>query len=274
MLADTLMALPSLAGNTVVAAATTDAWEAAGQRFARLLGRGDPEQEQLAERRLAETREQLTGAEGADLEQARAALAERWAGRLADLLEEYPDAETDLRALIQEVQAALIASGYGEDDAYGPEHPETLAARGNLARWTGEAGDAAGARDQYAALLPTVERVSGPEHPATLAARDGLADWTGEAGDAAGARDQYAALLPIIERVSGPEHPATLAARGVLAAVTGFAGDAAGARDQYAALLPTVERVSGPEHPETLEARDSLAYWSQKTDGAEGRGEN
>ena len=150
MLADTLMALPSLAGNTVVAAATTDAWEAAGQRFARLLGRGDPEQEQLAERRLAETREQLTGAEGADLEQARAALAERWAGRLADLLEEYPDAEADLRTLIQEVQAALIASGYGEDDAYGPEHPETLAARGNLARWTGQAGDAAGARDQCA----------------------------------------------------------------------------------------------------------------------------
>jgi hypothetical protein len=232
MLADTLMALPSLAANTVVAAATTDAWEAAGQGFARLLGRGDPEQEQLAERRLAETREQLTGAEGADLEQARAALAERWAGRLADLLEEYPDAEADLRTLIQEVQAALIASGYGEDDAYGPEHPETLAARGVLAAVTGFAGDAAGARDQFAALLP------------------------------------------IIERVSGPEHPRTLAARGVLAAVTGFAGDAAGARDQYAALLPTVERVSGPEHPETLEARDSLAYWSQKTDGAEGRGEN
>ena len=47
----------------------------------------------------------------------------------------------------------------------GPEHPDTLAARGNLARWTGEAGDAAGARDQYAALLPVAERVSGPEHP-------------------------------------------------------------------------------------------------------------
>ncbi len=273
MLADTLMALASLAGNTVVAAATTDAWETAGQRFARLLGRGDPEQEQLAERRLAETREQLTGAEGADLERARAALAERWAGRLADLLEEYRDAEADLRALIQEVQAALIASGYGEDDAYGPEHPETLAACGDLARWTGEAGDAAGARDQYAALLPIIERVSGPEHPETLAARGVLAAVTGFAGDAAGARDQFAALLPTVERVSGPEHPRTLATRGNLVAFTGFAGDAAGARDQYAALLPTVERVSGPEHPETLEARDSLAYWSQKADGAEGRGE-
>ena len=108
MLAD-ILALASLAGNTVVAAATTDAWEAARRGFARLLGRGDPKQEHLAERRLAETREQLTGAEGADLEQARAALAERWAGRLADLLEEHSDAEADLRALVQQIQAALPA---------------------------------------------------------------------------------------------------------------------------------------------------------------------
>ena len=49
-----------------------------------------------------------------------------------------------------------------------PEHPDTLAARANLAYWTGKAGDAAGARDQYAALLPVLERVSGrraPGHP-------------------------------------------------------------------------------------------------------------
>ena len=36
------MALAALAGNTVVAAAVTDAWEAARRGFARLLGRGDP----------------------------------------------------------------------------------------------------------------------------------------------------------------------------------------------------------------------------------------
>ena len=50
----------------------------------------------------------------------------------------------------------------------GPEHPDTLTARGNLAAWTAEAGDTAGARDQFAALLPIRERVSGPEHPDTL----------------------------------------------------------------------------------------------------------
>ena len=57
----------------------------------------------------------------------------------------------------------------------GAEHPDTLTARGNLARWTGQAGDPAGARDQYAALLPVRERVSGAEHPDTLIARANLA---------------------------------------------------------------------------------------------------
>ena len=88
MLAEALTALASLAGNAVVAAATTDAWEAARRGFARLLGRGDPKQEQLAAGRLEETHKQLVGAAGADLDQARAAQAQRWAGRLADLLEE------------------------------------------------------------------------------------------------------------------------------------------------------------------------------------------
>ena len=90
------------------------------------------------------------------------------------------------------------------------------------------AGDAAGARDQYAALLPIRERVSGPEHPHTLTTRANLARFTGVAGDAAGARDQYAALLPIDERVSGPEHPDTLTTRSNLAYWTEQAGDGIG----------------------------------------------
>ena len=55
----------------------------------------------------------------------------------------------------------LIANARQEDDAYGAKHPSTLAARSR------EAGDAAAARDLYAALLPMRDRVSGPEHPDT-----------------------------------------------------------------------------------------------------------
>ena len=74
-------------------------------------------------------------------------------------------------------------------------------------------GDPARARDQFAALLPIVERVLGAEHRDTLAVRRELARWTGRAGDAAGARGQFAALLSVRERVLGPEHPDTLTTR-------------------------------------------------------------
>ena len=65
--------------------------------------------------------------------------------------------------------------------SWAPSTRDTLTARDNLARWTGEAGDAAGARDQFAALLPVRERVLGAEHPDTLTTRGNLARWTGEA---------------------------------------------------------------------------------------------
>ena len=139
--------------------------------------------------------------------------------------------------------AARPRAGPGRRAPGHPGHPR------HLARWTGQAGDAAGARDQYAALLPVRERVLGPEHPDTLTARGNLAHWTGEAGDAAGARDQYAALLPVASGSWAPSTRTPWPTRGNLAHWTGEAGDAAGARDQYAALLPVGERVSGPRAP-------------------------
>jgi hypothetical protein len=148
------------------------------------------------------------------------------------------------------------------EHTYGPEHPDTLKARGGLAHWAAQAGDPAAARDQLAGLVPVAERVLGPERPDTLWFRRELAWWTGEAGDAAAARDQYAALVPVCERVLGPEHSETLTVRQGLAAFTGRAGDAAAARDQSAALVPVYERVLGPEHSGTLGAQANLAGWT------------
>nr|WP_062342949.1 hypothetical protein [Herbidospora sakaeratensis] len=51
------------------------------------------------------------------------------------------------------------------------------------------AGDAAGARDQFAALLPIRERVQGAEHPDTLTDRDNLAYWARVAGKRAPTAD-------------------------------------------------------------------------------------
>jgi hypothetical protein len=43
----------------------------------------------------------------------------------------------------------------------GTEDPETLAARGDLATWTGLSGDPAAARDQFADLAPVCKRILG-----------------------------------------------------------------------------------------------------------------
>jgi hypothetical protein len=162
----------------------------------------------------------------------------------------------------------LIAAGYRDSPAYGAEHPATLAARADLAYFTGMAGDAVAARDLFAALLPIRQKVSGVEHPDTLKARANLARFTGRTGDAAAARDQYAALLPVRQKVSGPEDPHTLVDRGNLASWTGDAGDAAAARDQYAALLPVRQKLSGVEHPDTLAVRHNLARWTGRAGDA------
>jgi hypothetical protein len=107
---DVLMALAQFAGQTVAGAAITDVWEAVRGRFARLLGRGDARRTDAAERWLAQTREQLAAASGAELERAREAAAKRWAGRFADLLDEDPAVEAQLRALVEDVAAQLPAA--------------------------------------------------------------------------------------------------------------------------------------------------------------------
>jgi hypothetical protein len=113
---EVLMALAQFAGQTVAAAATTDVWEAVRGRFARLLGRGDARKTQVAEQWLAQTRQQLAATAGSGLEQIREALAERWAGRFADLLDEDSSVEAELRALVEEVAAQLPAGAVSAAD--------------------------------------------------------------------------------------------------------------------------------------------------------------
>jgi hypothetical protein len=273
MLGESLLTLATLAGRMVVATTSSGGQLLAEHEYVQLLGRGDPEQIELAERWLKETREQLSGGAGTNTELIRTVLAGRWAARWADLLEENPAAEPELRALVREREAEVPTelspepsdTASAEDTATtyaaGPEHPGALASRSEMAYSAGQAGDAAGARDQFAALLPVAERILGPEHPDTLAARASLAYWTGQAGNSLAARRQFAALLPVTERILGPEHPDTLIARHNFANFAGYAGDAATARDQFAKLLRIRERVFGADSPETLVTRFNLAYW-------------
>src|ERR1700683_2764197 len=113
------MALAQFAGQTVAGAAMRDMWEAVRGRFARLLGRGDGRRTEVAEQWLAQTHEQLAaaaGGGGGELGRVRGAAAQRWAARFADLLDEDPGVETELRALVEEVAARLPAAAVSAAD--------------------------------------------------------------------------------------------------------------------------------------------------------------
>jgi hypothetical protein len=102
--------LSALAGNTLVAAARTEAWDAARQGFASLFGGDQPDA--ATENRLDTTRRDLLAAAPVDQQRVQAALAGRWATRIADLLDELPDtrrpqAEADLRTLVGHIRAQL-----------------------------------------------------------------------------------------------------------------------------------------------------------------------
>ena len=89
----------------------------------------------------------------------------------------------------------------------GPDHPDTLTIRGNLARLDRGSRGPACARDQFAACCAIRERVLGPDHPYTLTIRANLARWTGVAG---GTRPAPAtSTLPCCPSASGSQAPTT-----------------------------------------------------------------
>src|ERR1022692_252652 len=101
-------ALATLAGDALVTAAVTDAWEGFRHRVARLFGRGEPDKS--AENRLDATRDQLTAAAPAELEAVRTKLAGQWDVRFADLLADYPDAATELEALVRQISPGAMSA--------------------------------------------------------------------------------------------------------------------------------------------------------------------
>ena len=135
----------------------------------------------------------------------------------------------------------------------GPDHPDTLITRNNLAFWRGEAGDAGGRGHGARGAAGRPAAGARPRPPRHLAPPGTTSpSWPGGGG---GRRRAPATaneeLLADRLRVLGPDHPETLLARGNLACCRGEAGDrrAAAALEE---LLADQLRVLGPDHPDTL----------------------
>ena len=143
----------------------------------------------------------------------------------------------------------------------GPDHPDALSMRGNLAYWQAQAGDLAGAAAATEELLDAMRRVLGPDHPDTLDTRNNLAVWLAQAGDPAGAAAATEELLADRLRILGPDHPNTLTSRANLANWHAQAGDPVRAAAAAEELLEAMLRVLGPDHPHTFTLRGNLAIW-------------
>ncbi|MEU2133163.1 tetratricopeptide repeat protein [Streptomyces sp. NPDC018352] len=91
------------------------------------------------------------------------------------------------------MESAVIHFQHLADTAHhrlGPDHPDTLSARGNLAFWRGEAGDVAGAVEAFAGLLADLGRVLGPDHPDSLTPLNDCASWQRRRADST-SNDDY-----------------------------------------------------------------------------------
>jgi hypothetical protein len=101
--------LAALAGGALVTAAVTDAWDDVRHRVAQLFGRGEIDRK--IEQKLDETRRQLDAAQSTgDLERVQENLARDWTVRLRDLLADYPGAEPELTALVEQGKPAIAAA--------------------------------------------------------------------------------------------------------------------------------------------------------------------
>ena len=161
--------------------------------------------------------------------------------------------------------SALQAISVGEpligdcEQVLGPDHPDTLTSRNDLANAYRAAGRTAEAITLFEQTLAAFERVLGPDHADTLSSRNDLAHAYQVAGRTAEAITLHEQTLAAFERVLGTDHPSTLSSRNNLAEAYRVAGRTAEAITLFEQTLAASERVLGTDHPSTMISRNNLA---------------
>jgi tetratricopeptide (TPR) repeat protein len=141
----------------------------------------------------------------------------------------------------------------------GPDHPDTLQSRTNLAAAYWSAGRTAEAITMHEANLKLRESKLGPDHPDTLASRHNLAEAYWSAGRTTEAVTVYEANLKLCESKLGPDHPHTLITMNNLARAYQAAGRLTDALPLFEGTLMRCKSKLGPDHPNTLQIMNNLA---------------
>ena len=144
-------------------------------------------------------------------------------------------------------------------DALGPDHPDTLVSRNNLAGSYRDAGRLDKAIALYEQILEDSIRVLGLDHPRTLTSRFDLAGTYRAAGRLEEAITLYEQVFSGRSRVLGPDHRSTLTARDHLADTYWEAGRLDEAITLKEQILADAMRIMGPDSPGASAARSNLA---------------
>jgi tetratricopeptide (TPR) repeat protein len=167
----------------------------------------------------------------------------------------YNQGRWQLAADAWRIACELLAAEPG----VGPNHPDTLTCRSNLALVLHDLGWLAEAEAEDRTVVAGRQLVLGDDHPDTLASRGNLALVLRDLGRLTEAKAEIRAVLAARRRLLGPDHPDSLASRDNLALVLHDLGRLNEAKTEIRAVLATRKRVLGPDHPSTLASRGNLA---------------
>ena len=197
--------------------------------------------------RVAESAESAASPESAGAARVELTLAKN--RRAISLIElgVYPQAASELRALLAE-SARL----------HGSEHPVTLITAGNLALAFSRNDDYEAAEQIQRELLCARLRLCGPMHPSVLTVQGNLAATLMRRGKLEESEELERRVHSGRATLLGPESPATLVSAGNLALVMSMQGRKSEAAAVMLATWRVQRRVLGPDHPDTTATRASL----------------
>ena len=151
-----------------------------------------------------------------------------------------------------------------QERVLGPDHPDTLTSRNDLAIAYWDVGRTDEAITLHEQTLTDQEQTLGPDHPETLRSRNNLAYYYYAADRTGEAIALHEQTLADCERILGPGHLETLRSRNNLALDYQDAGRTGEAITLHEQTLTDQEQTLGPDHPDTLTSRYNLAiaYWA------------
>jgi len=144
----------------------------------------------------------------------------------------------------------------------GPDAPETLVSRHDLAVCEAQTGHVREAVVKLRSLVADRTRILGADHPDTLESRHEFAELTGDAGRFQAAVDLFAEVIAERERRLGPEALETLRSRARRAWWIGRGGRPAEAVELLAGVCDVLINRYGADGKLTLTTLHELAYWT------------